>query len=75
MKQPALTGSRRAFLATSLAVCALAQPVTRTALGQDVAVTEILSNSSKRLAEVESLHFTLDVEGETFRCKCNLLVR
>ncbi len=60
------TRSRRSFLTSSLAASALLVGGYRPVVGQDIAVEEILSDASKRLAEVKSLHFTLEVEGETF---------
>lgn len=66
MQERGSSGSRRAFVISSVALCALGQPLPILANGQDTDVEDLLRNASTRLAEVESLHFTLDVEGETF---------
>jgi len=56
--------SRRAFAAA--AAIALAASGRYAKAQDDTDVNEVLANASTRLAEVESLHFTLDVEGETW---------
>lgn len=57
---------RRRFTAASVAALTFAQLLRSSALGQETDVSQILADASTRLAEVESLHFTLDIEGETF---------
>jgi outer membrane lipoprotein-sorting protein len=59
--------SRRAFIgsaAGAAAVLSLAKP--GFAFAQEEDVNTILSAASKRLADVETLHFTLEIEGDTF---------
>lgn len=57
---------RRRLLAASLAAMALGSTVRASVFAQDADASQILADASARLAEVESLHFTLDIDGETF---------
>ncbi|CAN5818612.1 N/A [soil metagenome] len=59
-------GTRRAFAASALAVLGLGGPTLREASSLDINAESVLRAASSRLAEVESLHFTLEVEGDTF---------
>jgi hypothetical protein len=59
--------SRRAFIgsaASAAAILAVSTPIQAVAQEQDV--NAILMASSQRLADIETLHFTLDIEGDTF---------
>jgi outer membrane lipoprotein-sorting protein len=58
--------SRRGLLGGSLAFALPAMfDIQTTAAAQEPEVTELLAAASERLAAVQSMHFTLDVEGET----------
>lgn len=58
--------SRRAFVASAVAAALLGSRLHPSVAQPDPEPAEVLAAASQRLAEVESLHFTLDVEGETF---------
>jgi lipoprotein LprG len=59
--------TRRQVLGSALAAGMVAWLTHNNAAAQDdTDVEAILAKASERLAEVESLHFTLEIEGETF---------
>lgn len=58
--------SRRSLVAAAL-TAALFGAWMRPVLGQpEPDVVDVLSRASQRLADIESLHFTLEIEGETY---------
>lgn len=66
MNVRAALSSRRAFAASALAVLGVGGPTLRVASSLDVDAESVLRAASNRLTEVESLHFTLEVEGDTY---------
>jgi hypothetical protein len=58
--------TRREVLATAVAALGVHVVTAFAAAQDDLNVEDVLSRASERLAEIESLHFTLDIEGETF---------
>lgn len=63
---PTRTHSRRSLVGAALAA-SLFGAAMRPAQGQaEPEVVEVLSGASQRLADIESLHFTLGIEGETY---------
>jgi lipoprotein LprG len=58
--------TRRALLGAAAATALLVRPGLPLAAQDDPDVADILAQSSTRLAEIESLHFTLDIDGETW---------
>ncbi|HYJ13014.1 MAG TPA: LppX_LprAFG lipoprotein [Thermomicrobiales bacterium] len=62
---PASLSRRRLLGGTFAIAAAVIFGVRRAAAAQEQDVTELLAAASQQLAEVQSMHFTLDVEGET----------
>lgn len=58
--------SRRAVVASALSASLLGGRSRSTVAQSEPDAVAVLAAASERLAEVESLHFTLDVEGETY---------
>lgn len=58
--------SRREILGSAVAVLGFGVVTTGASAEEEPDVKDVLSKASQRLADIESLHFTLEIEGETF---------
>ncbi len=58
--------SRRALIASALTATLLGRELHPTLARQDPDAATVLAAASQRLAAIDSLHFTLGIEGETF---------
>lgn len=58
--------SRRTLIASTIATAVVGRPLRPVRAQDNPEVNDVLAAASLRLAEVESLHFTLEVDGETY---------
>ncbi|MBA3275701.1 MAG: LppX_LprAFG lipoprotein [Chloroflexia bacterium] len=58
--------SRRTLIASTIATAVVGRPLCPVRAQDNPEVNDVLAAASLRLAEVESLHFTLEVDGETY---------